>query len=121
MVFIFNTNIPDSRIVKTALQGFYGIGPNIAHRLCAKLSIHDTARFTQLSTAKVTNLNAELTKMAPVIEMDLRRKLQDDIKRLRDIGSYRGRRHAQSLPVRGQRTRSQIQNARKFNRVDRYA
>lgn len=55
------------------------------------------------------------------IESDLRRKVQDDIARLRDMGTYRGRRHAMGLPVRGQRTRSQILTARKYNKVVRVA
>ncbi|KAG9808232.1 hypothetical protein KCU63_g22112, partial [Aureobasidium melanogenum] len=62
-------------------------------------------------------LSAELQNLT--IENNLRRKLQDNIKRLRDMGTYRGRRHAMSLPVRGQRTRTQIATARKLNRVVR--
>ena len=53
------------------------------------------------------------------IENDARRIVQDNIKRLRDMGTYRGRRHAMGLPVRGQRTRTQIETAKKFNRLDR--
>ncbi|KAI7288292.1 hypothetical protein KC352_g4417, partial [Hortaea werneckii] len=60
---------------------------------------------------------AELSTMT--LENDLRRQLQENIKRLRDMGTYRGRRHAMSLPVRGQNTRSQIMTARKLNRVER--
>ncbi|KAI5795207.1 hypothetical protein EDC01DRAFT_654503 [Geopyxis carbonaria] len=117
MVFILSTNIPENKIIKAALQTFYGIGPNVSARICAKLSIHETARVGSLTTAKVTDLTAELTKMD--LENDLRRRLRDDLKRLRDIGSYRGRRHAQGLPVRGQITRSQISTARKLNKVER--
>ena len=53
------------------------------------------------------------------IENDLRRELVDNIKRLRDMGTYRGRRHAMGLPVRGQRTRTQTATAQKMNRVER--
>ena len=88
-------------------MGFYGIGPNIAARLCSKLSIHETARVESLSTAKTTALSIEFTKM--LIESDLRKKVQDDIRRLKDIGTYRGRRHAMGLPVRGVRA-SFLQN-----------
>jgi small subunit ribosomal protein S13 len=65
----------------------------------------------------VTALTAELSSMT--IENDARKIVQDNIKRLRDIGTVRGRRHAMGLPVRGQRTRNQIQTARKLNRVER--
>ena len=53
------------------------------------------------------------------IENDLRRELRDNIKRLRDMGAYRGRRHAMGMPVRGQRTRTQTASAGKLNRIDR--
>jgi len=65
----------------------------------------------------VTALTAELSTMT--IENDARRIIQDNIKRLRDIGTYRGRRHAMGLPTRGQRTRNQTMSARKLNKVDR--
>jgi small subunit ribosomal protein S13 len=65
----------------------------------------------------ITALTAELSSMT--IENDARKIVQDNIKRLRDIGTVRGRRHAMGLPVRGQQTRNQIQNARKLNRVER--
>ncbi|RPB24882.1 ribosomal protein S13 [Terfezia boudieri ATCC MYA-4762] len=117
MVFIGGINIPEGVLVKKALTGFYGVGPNVAARLCAKLAIHDRALVEDLSISKTTAVTLELTKMP--IESDLRRKIQEDIKRLRDMGTYRGRRHAMSLPVRGQNTRSQINTARKLNRVER--
>lgn len=72
----------------------------------AKLYIHKTARVGSLADKQVLDLTAELSSMT--IENDLRRKLQDNIRRLRDMGAYRGRRHAMGLPVRGQRTRTQV-------------
>jgi len=78
---------------QTAIQSFYGVGPNIASRLCAKLSIHKTAQVGSLSTSKTMVLADELSKLT--IENDLRRQLKDDLNRLKDMGSYRGRRHAQ--------------------------
>lgn len=66
----------------------------------------------------VTALTAELSTMT--IENDARRLVQDNIKRLRDMGTYRGRRHAMGLPVRGQQTRNQIATARKLNKVERH-
>jgi small subunit ribosomal protein S13 len=65
----------------------------------------------------LTALTAELSTMT--IEGDARRIVQDNIKRLRDMGTYRGRRHAMGLPVRGQKTRNQVETAKKLNRVER--
>ena len=72
----------------------------------ARLSIHPTARLAQLNSSIVNSLNNELSQMT--IDTNLRRQLHDRIRRLRDMGSYRGRRHAMGLPVRGQCTRTQV-------------
>ncbi|KAL8707907.1 MAG: hypothetical protein Q9220_007127 [cf. Caloplaca sp. 1 TL-2023] len=118
MVFILGFNFPESRLVKSALQSFYGVGPQRSKSLMAKLYIHDTAKIGTLADKQVLDLTAELSNMT--IENDLRRKLQDNIKRLRDMGAYRGRRHAMQMPVRGQRTRTQTATANKLNRVERF-
>lgn len=72
----------------------------------AKFHIQPWAKVGSLKNATVMDLTAELANMK--IENDLRRQVQDDIRRLRDMGTYRGRRHAMGLPVRGQRTRTQV-------------
>lgn len=72
----------------------------------ARFHIHPTARIGTLGDKQVNDIAGELSTMK--IENDLRRTLQDNIKRLRDMGTYRGRRHAMGLPVRGQNTRSQV-------------
>ncbi|KAI4206239.1 MAG: hypothetical protein LQ346_001210 [Caloplaca aetnensis] len=118
MVFILGLNFPESRLVKSALQSFYGVGPHHTQRLMAKLYIHDSARVGALADKQVLELTAELSNMT--IENDLKRKVQDNIKRLRDMGAYRGRRHAMQMPVRGQRTRTQTATAGKLNRVERF-
>jgi len=106
MQLVFGVNFAESRLVKSALESFYGVGPQISQRLMARLSIHNTAKLQGLGHRTVNDLSAELQNLT--IENNLRRKLQDNIKRLRDMGTYRGRRHAMSLPVRGQRTRTQV-------------
>lgn len=136
MVFIFGSNFPELNLVSRSLQGFYGVGPKVCSQLMAKFHIHKTARVGGLKESQINNLEGELSTMA--VENDLRRQLVDNIKRLRDMGTYRGRRHAMSLPVRGQRTRSQagvdmavmegwvannvvmqIMTARRLNKVER--
>jgi ribosomal protein S13 len=72
----------------------------------AKFHIHPWAKVGSLKNATVMDLTAELSNMK--IENDLRREVQDNIRRLKDMGTYRGRRHAMGLPVRGQRTRTQV-------------
>ncbi|KAL9092494.1 MAG: hypothetical protein Q9159_000841 [Coniocarpon cinnabarinum] len=92
---------------------------NASHTLLARHSIHPTARLGSLSDSTLTSLSTALSNLT--IENDLRRRLQENIGRLRDMGATRGRRHAMGLPVRGQRTRTQTQTARKLNRVERRA
>ncbi|KAG9239983.1 hypothetical protein BJ878DRAFT_431273, partial [Calycina marina] len=98
-----------------SLETFYGIGHQHSSRILAKFHIFPGARLGALPTKTVTAITAELSTMT--IETDLRQSVQGNIIRLRDMGSYRGRRHAMGLPVRGQRTRSQITTARKLNKV----
>ncbi|KAI9880405.1 MAG: hypothetical protein M1830_003445 [Pleopsidium flavum] len=117
MVFILGVNFPEQRLVKRSLETFYGVGPSFSQRLMAHFHIHPTAKVGGLADKQVQDLTAELSNMT--IENDLRRRLRDNIRRLRDMGSYRGRRHAMGLPVRGQRTRTQINNARQLNKVER--
>ena len=84
----------------------------------ARYYIYPTAKVGTLANKQILDLNAELSTMK--IENDLRRQLRDNIKRLRDMGTYRGRRHAMGLPVRGQRTRTQIATAFKLNKIERF-
>ncbi|KAI8935639.1 hypothetical protein NX059_007166 [Plenodomus lindquistii] len=83
----------------------------------AKFYIHPWQKVGALKNSTVLELTEELTNMK--IENDLRRQVQQDIGRLRDMGTYRGRRHAMGLPVRGQRTRTQITTARRLNKIER--
>lgn len=100
-----------------ALESFYALGPQASSRIMAKYSIHKLAKVGSLAPKTVTSLTAELSQMT--LDSDAKKIMQDNIRRLRDIGSYRGRRHAMSMPVRGQRTRTQTSTANRLNRVDR--
>lgn len=105
-VFINGFSFTEATLVKRSLQSFFGIGPSVSQRIMAKFHIHPWAKVGSLKNATVMDLTAELANMK--IENDLRRQVQDDIRRLRDMGTYRGRRHAMGLPARGQRTRTQV-------------
>jgi small subunit ribosomal protein S13 len=82
----------------------YGIGTTSAEKICNKLKINLNLRTNQISEEKLAQVRSLLEKEFPVLEGDLRRKISSDIKRLIDIGCYRGIRHVKKLPVRGQRT-----------------
>ncbi|KAG5999086.1 hypothetical protein E4U43_002288 [Claviceps pusilla] len=116
-VFILGVNFHEGKLVKKALESFYSLGTTTSSRIMAKYSIHKLAKIGSLAPRTVTSLTAELSQMK--IGTDARRAVQDNIQRLKDIGSFRGRRHAMGLPVRGQRTRTQTATANKLNRVER--
>ncbi|KAF2749896.1 30S ribosomal protein S13 [Sporormia fimetaria CBS 119925] len=117
MVFIFGFHFDDQRLVKASLETFYGIGPKVSQRIMARHYIHPWAKVGSLKNNTLMNLTADLTSMK--IENDLRREVQENIRRLKDMGAYRGRRHAMGLPVRGQNTRTQIATARRLNKIER--
>ncbi|GES62531.1 40S ribosomal protein S13 [Aspergillus terreus] len=122
MVFILGVNFPERNLVKASplpksLESFFGIGNHTSSRLLARFHIHPTCKVGELANKQVLDITAALSDMK--IENDLRRQVLDDIKRLKESGTYRGRRHALGLPVRGQRTRTQIKTAVKMNRMER--
>ena len=89
-----------------ALESFYGIGPHISAQIMARHYLQSMTTVGALGSQKLLDLTAELTSMK--IENDARMEMRNNIKRLRDMGTYRGRRHAMGLPVRGQNTRGQV-------------
>jgi small subunit ribosomal protein S13 len=108
-VFIFGFNFLEGQLVSRSLKSFYGLGPQACTKLMSKFHIHSTARIGALGDRQIDGLSLELSQMT--LQQDLKKQLQENIKRLRDMGTYRGRRHAMGLPVRGQRTRTQVRLA----------
>ncbi len=104
MARIAGVNIPKEKRFLISLTYIYGIGRTRAEKICAKLKIDTKLRTHQISEEKLAQVRALLEKEYPVLEGDLRRKVSSDIKRLTDLGCYRGIRHVKKLPVRGQRT-----------------
>lgn len=104
MARISGVNIPKEKRFVIALTYIYGIGKTTANKICKKLKIALELRTHQISEDKLAEVRALLEKERAVLEGDLRRKVTSDIKRLIDIGCYRGIRHVKKLPVRGQRT-----------------
>ncbi len=103
MARIAGVNIPTQKRVVIALQYIHGIGPKIAKEICAKVGIPDERRVNELSDGDVLQIR-ETVDRDYVVEGDLRRNVAMNIKRLMDLGCYRGLRHRRGLPVRGQRT-----------------
>jgi small subunit ribosomal protein S13 len=100
---IAGVNLPTNKRIVIALQYIYGIGGAKAHEILQKVSIPESRRVSQLTDQEVLQLR-EVIDRDYIVEGDLRREVSMNIKRLMDLGCYRGLRHRRSLPVRGQRT-----------------
>ena len=103
MARISGVNIPTNKRIRVALTYIFGIGPKIANDICNEASVDMTMRVSQLKDEEINKIR-EIIDSKHSVEGDLRRKVSMDIKRLTDLGSYRGLRHRKKLPVRGQRT-----------------
>ncbi|MBQ7250732.1 MAG: 30S ribosomal protein S13 [Bacilli bacterium] len=104
MARIVGVDIPNEKRIVVSLTYIYGIGDTTAEKICAACGVNVDTRTKDLSDEQLTALRAEVAKYQT--EGDLRRKVALDIKRLTEIGCYRGLRHKRGLPVRGQRTRT---------------
>jgi small subunit ribosomal protein S13 len=100
---IAGVNIPTNRRVEIALTYIHGIGDTYAKKICEKVAIPSDRRVNQLSESEVIQIR-EVIDRDYMVEGDLRRDVAMNIKRLMDLGCYRGLRHRRGLPVRGQRT-----------------
>lgn len=103
MARIAGVNIPTNKRVVIALTYIHGIGPQVAKEICERVEIEAARRVNELSDAEVLRIR-EAIDSDYTVEGDLRRQRQLNIKRLMDLGCYRGLRHRRGLPVRGQRT-----------------
>jgi small subunit ribosomal protein S13 len=101
---IAGINIPDQKHTVIALTAIYGIGKTRAKAICAAAGIAEDVKIRELSEEQIEKLREEVGKFT--VEGDLRREVTLSIKRLLDLGCYRGLRHRRSLPVRGQRTKT---------------
>lgn len=102
---LLGVDIPNGKTTAVALTYLYGIGPRKARELCHKAGVEATQKANDLQESELARLTALLDKEY-VCEGQLRRQVNQNITRLRDIGCYRGLRHRRGLPVRGQRTRT---------------
>lgn len=111
MIRIAGINIDDKKHIEIALTAIYGIGRPTAQKICQNCQIEPHLKFKDLSSEEIELIRDQIKNI--IIEGDLRRTIAINIKRLIDINSYRGRRHKNNLPVRGQRTISNAKTAKR--------
>ena len=104
MARIAGINVPVNKHAEIALTAIYGIGRTRAQKICAEAGVTPTTKVKDLDDNQVENLRTEVAKFT--VEGDLRREVSMNIKRLMDLGAYRGIRHRRGLPLRGQRTKT---------------
>jgi small subunit ribosomal protein S13 len=104
MARIAGVNIPDNKHAVISLTYVYGIGRTTAKKICAASGVQESTRMGDLDETQMDSIRAEVARFAT--EGDLRREVNMNIKRLMDLGCYRGLRHRRSLPLRGQRTKT---------------
>jgi small subunit ribosomal protein S13 len=104
MARIAGINIPVNKHTWVALTSIYGIGRTTAYKICKEAGVDPSTKVRELAESQVESLRGEVAKFT--VEGDLRRDVSMNIKRLMDLGSYRGIRHRRGLPMRGQRTKT---------------
>ena len=104
MARIAGVNIPDNKHAVISLTYIYGVGRQTAQNICTATGVNPGSKISDLSDDQIETLRAEVANH--LTEGDLRREISMNIKRLMDLGCYRGMRHRRSLPVRGQRTKT---------------
>lgn len=104
MARIAGVNIPDNKHIVIALMSIYGIGKPTSKKLCEEVGLNPASKTSELSEELLDQLRQAIAKLT--VEGDLRRSVSMNIKRLMDLGCYRGLRHRRGLPVRGQRTKT---------------
>jgi len=104
MARIAGINIPDNKHARISLTYIYGIGRTAADKICAAAGVNPDAKIGELDEANLDAIRTEVGNYT--VEGDLRRETSMNIKRLMDLGCYRGMRHRRHLPVRGQRTKT---------------
>ncbi len=102
---IVGIDVPDRKKLKVALTYIFGVGPHKAQQICKRCKLDPEMRVNDLTEANIGVINSDITEHE-LVEGDLKRQIQQDIRRLQSINSYRGLRHRRGLPVRGQRTKT---------------
>ncbi|CAL1202317.1 unnamed protein product [Candida parapsilosis] len=118
-VVVFGKLIKHNFPVRIGLaKTIFGIGPTTAAKLMAKIGIYPNCKMNQLTEPQILDLNKEISSL--LVEGHLKQKINNDIKMKRDIGSFAGFRHAWGFPVRGQRTKTNANTAKRLNKLERF-
>lgn len=110
MAVVAGVNIPDNKRIAIALRSIYGVGPAVAGNIVKVVSLEDNPRVKDLNEMQLAKIREEVDKY--LVEGDLRRDINDNIRRLIEIKCYRGLRHRVGLPLRGQRTKTNARTKR---------
>lgn len=111
MLRISGVNIPDNKRVEISLTYIYGVGKNTASKILSELEIDKNKRVKDLTEEEQNSIRSYIEKKIKV-EGDLKLEKRDNVKRLKEVGCYRGTRHQKGLPVRGQRTKTNTRTVR---------
>lgn len=112
MARVAGVDIPNNKRLEYALRYVNGIGPSRARQIVARVGMEDNPRIKDLTEEQLNRVREAVDKSGWLIEGDLRREVTQNIRRLVEIGCYRGLRHRRNLPVRGQRTRTNARTKR---------
>jgi len=112
MAIIAGVNIPDNQRLEIALTAIYGIGRTTSKKIVRDVGMGDTTRARDLTDEDLARVRSAVERTGLLIEGDLRRETQLNIRRLTDIQTFRGVRHRRGLPVRGQRTKTNARTKR---------
>lgn len=112
MAIIAGVNIPDNQRLEIALTAIYGIGRTTSKKIVGDVGMGDTTRARDLTDEDLARVRSAVERTGLLIEGDLRREIQLNIRRLTDIQTFRGVRHRRGLPVRGQRTKTNARTKR---------
>lgn len=115
MVYIFGVTIPNQKKVKYALPMIYGINQTSAGSICDQVGISESCKMGQLNDFQISRI-CKIIEQHHTFENDLRKEVAFNVKRLSDIGCYRGYRHSYGLPVRGQRTHTNARTQKVLSR-----
>ena len=110
MARIAGVDLPNEKRIEASLPYIYGIGPTLTRKILVECAISPDLRTKSLTEDDINKLQRAVEKYK--VEGDLRREVQDNVKRLQEVGAYRGLRHAKGLPARGQRTRTNARTKR---------
>ena len=116
MLYILGASLAPTAQIRVALSRIHGIGSSKSSQACDQLGLSSTVKVSQLTRIQIDRL-IQLIAQNHLIDTELKRLVYNDIKRLQQIGAYRGLRHSLGLPLRGQRTHTNAKTSRKFKRT----